>query len=80
MLVEEGIEVIVAGHRPHGDMPLILQAPHGLKLVTGDTSYAMNVQWYPADPKPGSKVGSSKVDTRGDVVSEVLFQTWRGKV
>jgi len=43
-LNKSGVIRTVTGHQPHGDVPLVVSTPT-LQLITGDTSYAQNVEW-----------------------------------
>ena len=82
-LNKSGIRLTVTGHQPHGDAPLVISMPT-LQLVTGDTSYAQNVEWDNAHfsdnlalldnfvDKKGA-AGIKSAGTRGYAVAEILI-------
>ncbi|GMH78103.1 hypothetical protein TrST_g12728 [Triparma strigata] len=70
----DGLQLIVNGHQPHGDSPLVVRVGDSDRMiVTGDTSYSGDVVWQGGEQqnmgRQGSKSGRGKV-----CVSEILIE------
>ena len=75
--ISAGLQLILSGHQPHGDMPTRIQIGEAQNIICCDTSYSGDTIWW---NEPGSKsrtnVGrGSGSSGRGNVaVSEVLIE------
>lgn len=75
-LNEAGINKIITGHQPHGDLPLPLQSHDralDMQIFVGDTSYSNDVKWFSGEGKLTS-FPSNDHDARGAAVSEICLQ------
>ena len=74
LLVDQGINRVVVGHKPQGDTPLLMQCPYGLKVIMSDSSYAKSSTRWPGESVfTKNYSGPTRGDTRGDVTSETVL-------
>lgn len=74
LLVDQGVNKIVVGHKPQGDAPLLMQCPYELKVIMGDSSYSKSGTRWPGKPTENKNYrGPIRGDTRGNVTSEIIF-------
>jgi len=66
-LRSNGINRVISGHQPHGDAPLIIDQ-HGIQIITGDTSYAVNTKYRNA---ASPSAPSEAIDSSNVKVSEI---------
>lgn len=87
-LNRSGVIRTVTGHQPHGDAPLVITTPT-LQVITGDTSYAQNVEWdleYTGDCTalyeqlkrqmlvgPSEQGAACQAGTRGNSIAEIVI-------
>ena len=82
-LNRSGVVRTVTGHQPHGDAPVVISLPT-LQVLTGDTSYAHNVEWdlesfaesaglWEQLVAQRGEVSSAAAETRGYAVSEIVI-------
>lgn len=81
-LSSSGVKRTVTGHQPHGDAPVVITTP-SLQFLTGDTSYAANVEWdlefSPESVDLYEQLISQQQSHRGDVsVEEEVMAETRG--
>lgn len=68
-LNSSGVVRTVTGHQPHGDVPVVISLP-SLEVLTGDTSYARNVEWGLECFAESAALWEQLVSQRGEVIMQ----------
>jgi hypothetical protein len=81
------VQVILAGHKPQGDLPSAIRVDESKWVVLADTSYSSETVWHhgdknedrASDEKPSNLGRGSSTSFRGEVaISEVLIKLGKG--